>query len=377
MLLALEFNRLIAIFFICSLSFLIGCGSSTNKPQPAALTSVQSVVTGKQVWVNSLGEGGGFSLTVQANKVFVASRSGVLAAVDTNSGLDVWRVNLAEPLLAGVGSDGHLAAVITQRNELLAVVAGKVVWRQRLPFATFTAPLVAGHRVFVVGADRSVTAFDGNSGARLWTQTRSGEALVLRLPGVLLPFGDTLLAGLGQRLVSFNPNNGAVRWDVALTNLRGVNDVERMADLVGPTDRLGDLVCVRAFQSAVGCINAATGQLKWSQIADGHTGVAGDATHIFGVEANGTVAAYMRETGIKKWSNSQLAYRELSAPLILGRSVAVGDAFGYIHLFSRDDGNLWGRLTTDGSAILSPPTLAGDTLLVLTQRGNLFAWRPQ
>ena len=211
-------------------------------------------------------------MSAQTGSVVIASRSGTVAAVDTVNGADLWRANLAEPLSAGVGSDGHLAAVVTQQNELVAVVAGKVVWRQRLPFATFTAPLVAGQRVFVLGADRSVSAFDGNSGARLWTQTRTGEALVLRQPGVLMPFGDTLLAGLGQRFVSFNPNTGSVRWDVALASLRGANEIERMIDLVGPADRLGDTVCARAFQSAVGCINAATGQLKWSQPADGRWG---------------------------------------------------------------------------------------------------------
>ena len=365
------------LFALTFLSVLVGCSSSGNRPKPAALTSLAPVVAAQQVWVNRVGEGGGLTMSAQTGSVVIASRSGTVAAVDTVNGADLWRANLAEPLSAGVGSDGHMAAVVTQQNELVAVVAGKVVWRQRLPFATFTAPLVAGQRVFVLGADRSVSAFDGNSGARLWTQTRTGEALVLRQPGVLMPFGDTLLAGLGQRFVSFNPNTGSVRWDVALASLRGANEIERMIDLVGPADRLGDNVCARAFQSAVGCINAATGQLKWSQPADGRWGVKGDDKQLFGTEANGNVVAYLRDTGAKTWSTSLLAHRDLSAPLVLGRSVVVGDGMGYDHLLSREDGSPMGRLTTDGSAIETAPVVVGDTLLVLTQKGNLFAWRPQ
>ena len=359
------------------LSVLVGCSSSGNKPEPAALTSLAPVVSAQQVWVNRVGEGGALTVSAQTGSVVIASRSGTLAAVDTLNGADLWRANLAEPLSAGVVSDGPLAALVTQQNELVALVEGKVVWRQRLPFATFTAPLVAGQRVFVLGADRSVSAFDGNSGARLWTQTRTGEALVLRQPGVLMPFGDTLLAGLGQRFVSFNPNTGSVRWDVALASLRGANEIERMIDLVGPADRLGDTVCARAFQSAVGCINAATGQLKWSQPADGRWGVKGDDKQLFGTEANGTVVAYQRDTGAKTWSTPLLAHRDLSVPLVLGRSVVVGDGMGYVHLLSREDGSPMGRLTTDGSAIEAAPVVVGDTLLVLTQKGNLFAWRPQ
>jgi hypothetical protein len=50
---------------------------------------------------------------------------------------------------------------------------------------------------------------------------------------------------------------------------------------------------------------------------------------------------------------------------------------GYVHLLSREDGSPMGRLTTDGSAIETAPVVVGDTLMVLTQKGNLFAWRPQ
>lgn len=358
-------------------ALLAACSSSGNKPKPAPLAALAPVVSAQQVWTSRVGDGGGMALSVHGDKVVVASRSGTVAMVETSRGTDVWRMALGEALSAGVGSDGHLAAVITARNELVAVVAGQTVWRQRLPFASFTAPLVAGQRVFVLGADRSVTAFDGNSGARLWTQSRTGEALALRQPGVLVPFGDTLLAGLGARFVSLNPNNGSVRWDVPLASPKGANDIERMIDLVGPVDRRDNVVCARAFQSVVGCVDAARGQLKWTQPADGRWGLQGDERHVFGTENNGNVVAYARDTGIKAWTTSALAHRDLSAPLVLGRSVVVGDAAGFVHLLSREDGTPTGRLSTDGSPILSPPAVAGNTLLVLTQNGNLFAWRPQ
>jgi outer membrane protein assembly factor BamB len=367
-------KRLIALLFVVVLT---GCSTSGGKPAPAPLVVLAPTVTAQQAWVSRVGNGAGLSLAVNGDKVAAASRSGTVALLDVPLGTDVWRANLGEALSAGVGFDGHLAAVITERNELVAVVAGQPVWRQRLPFASFTAPLVAGQRVFVLGADRSVTAFDGNSGARLWTHSRTGDTLVLRQAGVLVPFGDTLLAGLGTRLISLNPNNGTVRWDVAFARPKGSNDIERMIDLVGPIDRRESVVCARAFQAAVGCVDATNGQLKWTQPAEGRWGVQGDDRHVFATEGSGTVVAYRRDTGAKAWSTSVLAHRGLGAPLVLGRSVAIGDAAGFIHLLSREDGAPTGRLTTDGSPILSPPVVAGDTLLVHTQNGNLFAWRPQ
>ena len=368
-------KKLIAIVFI---SVLGACSSSGSKPKPAELTSLVPLVGARQVWTSPLGiSNAAMSMSVHGERVVVASGSGAVAMLNAANGADIWRLQVPGGLSAGVGSDGHLSAVVTQRNELVAVVNGAQVWKQSLASATYTAPLVAGLRVFVLGADRSVTAFDGNSGARLWSQSRPSESLVLKQPGVLLAVGDSLVVGLAGRMVAMNPNTGAVRWETPVGTPRGANDIERMVDLIGPVSRVDGTVCARSFQTAVGCVDTQRGALKWSQLADGTQGLAGDDQMLFGTERDGRVQAWKRGSGDRAWNNDRLLNRGLSAPLVLGRSVAVGDAMGFIHLMSREDGSLTGRLTTDGSAIIGQPVLAGDTLLALTRNGNLFAWRPE
>lgn len=367
-----------AVAAVIFASILGGCSSSGNKPKPAELGSLLPLISVRQAWVSPLGASPlPSTLTVKGDHVFIASGNGTVAQINVSTGADVWRLSLGVPLSAGMGSDGHLSAVVTQRNDLIAVVGGKEVWRQRLSAAAYTAPFVAGQRVFVLGADRTVSAFDGNTGTRLWSQARTGEPLVLRQSGALLAVGDTLVVGLGGRMVGFNPNNGNIRWETPLAAPRGANDVERMVDLVGPVSRLGDEVCARAFQAAVGCVDAQRGRLKWTQTADGSQGLHGDDSLLFGTESDGRVVAWQRASGQRAWTYAGLLNRNLGSPLVLGRSVAVADGFGYVHLLSREDGTPMARLTTDGSPILSAPALAGDTLLALTQNGNLFAWRPQ
>jgi outer membrane protein assembly factor BamB len=167
-----------------------------------------------------------------------------------------------------------------------------------------------------------------------------------------------------------------VRWDVAVANPRGTNDVERLVDLVGGVSREGDVVCARAFQAAVGCVNAARGSLLWSKPASGAQGVHGDAQSVFGTEGDGRVLAWRRSDGERIWSVERLRFRGLSAPLSIGRSVAVGDAQGYVHFLARQDGALMGRTATDGSAIVAAPVLVGDTLVVVTRNGGVFGFRP-
>lgn len=375
MLPALVNKGIVAIIFAGAL---VGCSSSGNKPKPTELGPLLPMMSVRQVWVKPVGASAtATTLSVHGDRVLVASGNGTVAQLDITTGADMWRLALDTPLSAGVGSDGYLAAVVSQRNDLIAIVAGKEVWRQRLSSATYTAPLVAGQRIFVLGADRSVTAFDGNSGARLWSQSRTGEPLVLRQAGVLLAVGDTLVAGLGGRMIGFNPNNGTTRWDVLLASPKGANDIERMVDLVGPVSRVGNDVCARAFQTAVACVDAQRGRLKWTQAADGRSGLGGDERWLFGAESDGHVVAWQRDTGQRGWTYAGLLHRQVQTPLLLGRSLATADGFGFVHLLSREDGSPMARLTTDGSPITSAPVLAGDTLLALTQNGNLFAWRPQ
>jgi outer membrane protein assembly factor BamB len=307
----------------------------------------------------------------------VAAIDGTVAVIDAQSGRDIWRATAGAPLATGAGTDGKLAAVVTKENEIVVLDAGKQLWKNKLPAQAFTAPFVGGGRVFVMLADRSVHAFDGQSGRKLWTQQRPSEALVLNKPGTLLAVGDTLVAGLGGRLVGLNPNNGSIRWEAAIASPRGTNEVERLADMVGQVSRIGDVVCARAFQAAVGCVNAARGTLLWNRPANGSEGIHGDGNLIFGTETDGKLIAWRRSDGQPAWQTERLLYRTLSAPLVVGRSVVVGDNAGNLHMLSREDGSPLNRLTTDGSAIIGSPVLAGDSLVAVTKSGGVFGFRPE
>lgn len=353
-------------------------GGKTEKPVPAELQANPALLGVRQAWVARIGEVAfPLSPAVHGSTVTLAAGDGTVMALDAASGRELWRASAGAPIAAGVGSDGDVTAVITRSNDVVAFTGGKQVWRQRLPAQAYTAPFVAGARVFVLGADRSVTAFDARNGHKLWSQARPGEPLVLRQAGVLLAVGDTLVAGQGGRLAGFNPTTGNIRWEAPIASPRGINDIERLTDLVGRVTRVGNSVCARAFQAAVGCVDASRGAVTWTQRANGAEGVSGDAANVFGTESDGKVIAWKRESGQKAWTHERLMHRGLGTPLALGRSVVVGDATGYVHLLSREDGSLLNRLATDGSPITAAPVVAGNTLVVVTRNGGVYGFVPE
>ena len=367
----------VALVFVV-LGLLAACSSGPQKPKPAELAPNPGLLGVRLAWTAKLGTVDfAMDAKVSGKTVTVANSEGVLAAFDSATGAELWRTAVGAPIAAGVGSDGRFAAAVTRANDLLVLDGGRELWRQKLLAPSFTSPLVAGGRVFVLAADRSVTAFDASSGRKLWVQQRPGESLVLRQAGVLLAVGDTLVAGMGGRLAGLNPGNGSIRWEAAIATPRGTNDIERLVDLVGRVARDDGVVCARAFQAAVGCVDTARGSVLWSKPAIGSVGVHGDDKFVFGVESDGKVIAWRRGDGDRAWVSERLLYRTLTAPLAVGRAVVVGDEGGLVHWLSRDDGSLLTRMATDGSALVAGPVLASGTLIVVTRNGNIFGFKPE
>jgi outer membrane protein assembly factor BamB len=364
---------------VCALALVLAaCAGGPDKPKPAELSPNAALIGVRQVWSARVGQVRyPLDIAVSGSTVTVAGSDGSIAAIDSGNGADQWRAAVGSDVSAGVGSDGRYAAVVTRRNDLVVLERGREIWREKLGALSFTAPLVAGERVFTMTADRVVSAFDARSGRRLWSYARQGDfPLALRQSSVMLAVGDTLVVGLSGRLVGINPSTGSLRWESPIATPRGTNDVERLVDLVGRVSREGNQVCARAFQSAIGCVDTTRGTVLWSRSANGANGVHGDGDLVYGTESDGKVIAWRRSNGEPAWTSERLKYRGLTAPLAIGRSVAVGDSTGLVHFLSRQDGSLLTRLPTDGSAIVAAPVLAGNTLVVVTHNGGVFGFRP-
>jgi outer membrane protein assembly factor BamB len=356
-------------------ALLMACAA--DKPKPTPLETVEAKIPGRAVWNLSVSKiAAAMVPAVREGQFFVASQDGDVMAIEAETGAVRWRSSAGGEVSAGVGSDGRFTSVVTRGNEVVSFDNGREIWRKRVPSSVVTPPLVAGERVFVMGVDRAVHAFDAIDGRRLWVLQRPGDALTLAQASVLAPYKNTLLVGQGSRLVGVDPVKGTVVWEVSMASPRGSNEVERLADLIGPLARNGDTVCMRAFQSAVACADAAKGAVQWSRNAGGANAVGGDAERVFGADASDRISAWRVATGDVAWTSEKLLYRGLSGALAVGPVVVFGDSEGYVHFLSTATGEQQLRLATDGKPVVGTPVLSGNTLLVATQAGGLYAFRP-
>jgi outer membrane assembly lipoprotein YfgL len=364
------------------LASLSGCSTISNtwnswfgddKNKPAALEALSGPATGRIAW-SSKGDNINFPLSIATpgDRFVVASSDGSVRALSATDGRELWRGEAGSKLSAGVGSDGRFAAVVNRDNELVVLDNGRVAWKKALPTPVVAAPLVAGERVFTLTLDRQVIAFDALDGRKIWELKRPGEPLTLAKAGVLMAYKDTLVVGQGPRLAGVDPLRGQLRWEASVATPRGTNEVERLADLVGPAVRQGELICARAFQSSVGCVNVERGSALWNRQVGGANGIGADDQVVVAGDAVDRLSSWKLANGDLAWSADQFQRRKLSAPVLLNKQVLVGDFEGQVHLLDRDTGKTRSRLATDGSAVVTI-ALKGDIALVATKSGGLFA----
>lgn len=360
-----------------SIALLAAC-AGPERPKPAELEPNKALMGVAKAWSQQVSPVD-FPLDVRvvSNTVYVAGSKGDVLALNADNGVPLWRASLGVALSAGVGSDGRFAAVVSRENELIVLEAGAVSWRRKLPALTLTAPLVAGARVFTVSADKTISAFDLKTGNTLWQQRRNADALVLGQSGLLTAVGNTLVAGFGGRLVGMDPLTGRSLWETLVANSRGTNEVERLADVVSGASRSGSQLCVRAFQYAVACVDGQSGSAVWNKSANGGTGLTGDENILVGSESDGRLAAWQRKDGQQIWLSERLRFRKLSAPLLAGRTLIVGDDTGLVHFLSRDSASPLNRVLADDSGIAVAPVLAGQSVIVVTRKGLVQAFRPE
>jgi len=174
-----------------------------------------------------------------------------LHALDADTGRRRWKADLhapgqgffAEPPVVA----GDLAYLPTASGMLLAVDTrtGREVWRDQGGF-----PLVAGVRdglvVALVGGDRLV-GFDAATGARRWqTPVGGGESEQWAVLG-----GDAVLVAGDGALVAVDAATGAARWRAAVGNA------------VGPPVVAGERVYV-ATRDRLVALDRASGTMVWS-----------------------------------------------------------------------------------------------------------------
>src|SRR5581483_8877062 len=307
----------------------------------------------------------------------VAAHDGTVVSLDAARGRERWRADAGEALSGGVGTDGDLVAVGSEEGQVIALDAatGKVRWRSRVSSEVLSPPAVTGDLVLVRSGDSRLFALDAGDGKRRWLYQRASAPLAIRsTEGMAVSKGLVYAGFSGGKLMALSLANGAPRWEATVAVPRGSTELERVTDVVG-VPAVGERdVCAGAYQGRVACFDVANANPYWSRELSTTVGVAVDPRFVFVSDDKGSVHALDRSVGTSVWKQDKLFLRRLSAPIALGRQIAVDDVEGYIHLLARDTGAFVARVETDGSPVAAYLVPIDNGFLAQTRRGNLYAY---
>ena len=271
-------------------------------------------------------------------------------------------------------SYGQLALSATPTQAFTAQIAGASN-KRRLG----APPVVGGGKLFAVGTDGQVTAFDAQSGSRIWTyQADLTDDMRPSAFGGGVSFDNDKIYGTdgAGNVFALDASNGAQLWKVKPGGpLRG-----------SPTVAFGNIF-VMSQDNQLFALNAADGKLAWQE--SGSTTMAG----VFGVAApaagNGTVVsgytsgelvAYRYENGRSLWADALArtsistqvgALSDIDADPIIdnGQVFALGQG-GRMAAYELVTGQRLWELNVAG---ISTPAIAGDWIFALTDDARMMA----
>lgn len=364
------------------LGLLGGCGIFSNQsgPKMAELEVFKATADVHLSWHYQIGKAGEGVLVpaVLGNTIYAAAADGRLVRLD--KGQETWKVETKLHLTGGVSTNGQLIAVGTRQGEVCVFAAkdGKLLWKAKTSSEVIAPPVFTSQGLLVRSGDNTLVLYALPDGKQVWIYNRVNPTLALRstaAPTVAEPY---IFVGFpGGKIVGLSLQNGGLAWEGTVALPKGSTELERIADVVSSPLVEGRQTCAVAYQGRLACFDMANGGvLSWGREFSSIRDLAMDSRLLYAVDDRKAIHAFERETGNPVWKNDRFMLRQLSAPLSITRRalVAVGDVQGYVHLLSREDGSLIGRTKTDGSPIVAPLQLIGNsTILVQTRNGGLFA----
>ena len=356
----------------------------TKEPEISAeqTARLKLVAAARPLWQSSIVDESKvavFSPVFANGAVYAANSEGRLVRLDSATGKQAWNIDTQYKLSGGVGVGEGMLLVGTFKGEVLAFDdTGKSLWKAQVSSEVMGPPQADSEVVVVRTGDGRIFGLDASNGKRKWVYQGATPALTVRNPSRVLIKNGAVFAGFaGGKLVALNLSNGNVNWEATVSRPRGATELERITDITSLPVADAWQICAVAYQGRVACFEISNGNQIWARDASSSAGLAMDDTYIYLSEDRGAVIAYTKINGTTVWRQDILSGLRLTAPIVRGSRVVVGDSQGYVNFFRHDDGAIVLRAATDESSIFAHPEHLANGIVVQTRKGGLYAFSIQ
>ena len=374
------------VMALCALLVLLSltaCGSKDDDEalsKPLPLEKFEAKTELKLQWATKIGPGQGerydrLTLGFDSDSVYVANIKGQVSRYGLKGGL-AWSKKLA-PLSAGVGVGESLALVATSNGIVVALNSndGTELWRKDVRGEILAAPQASRGIAIVQTYDGRLIGMSAESGEQIWVYTSDTPVLTLR--GTATPVIENGIVYTGfatGKLVAIDITNGDLIWDKPVAIAKGQAEIDRIVDVDASPLVSSNRVYAASFNGYLFAFLKRDGRPLWRFDISSYREVAEGFKNIYAVDEKGRLFAVDAESGEQRWEQSAMLNRQLSAPVVFGGFLVVADLEGYIHVMSQIDGAIIGRAKVDGSGVRVPMRAVDNLLYVYSNKGKLAAY---
>jgi len=353
----------------------------------------------KRVWSSSIGEGKSdewkhlATPVVAGGHVYTMDTDSVVRAFDAKDGARLWSTD-THP--SGDVGDGDVGGGVAYGDGMLYVTnnygqaleldpaTGKIVWRRSLGGPTRAAPTIADGRVFVVTADNQTHALNAKTGTVEWTH--SGLSEITTLLGSASPAYDNgvvMVPYSSGEIYALRADNGREIWSDTLAAIRRVDSVLALADIRADPVIDRDLMIAIGHSGRMVAIDMRSGGRAWEDPIGGISmpWVAGD--YVYVVTNENKLVCLTRNEGQVRWITQLDLWRDPEdktepavwlGPVLAGNELILVANSSRILVVSPYTGQVLTTIDTS-DPVTVPPIVADRTLYILTDAGDLKAYR--
>ena len=353
-----------------------------------------------RAWKASIGAGGDSRTPLTAapvvaeGAVYTLDTEGHVRAFDLKSGKRRWEQTVVPrgergsgALGGGIAYESGKVFVTNGYKSLIALNAtnGAIAWKAIIPSPARAAPTVMDGRIYLLSLDNRLNVLNATDGSPLWNY--SGVTETTNLLGSASPAADQSLVVLplsSGEIFGLRPENGQVAWEDNLSAVRRTGSLSSISDIRGlPVIDQGVVYAV-SFSGRMVALDEVTGRRIWQREVGSAEmpWAAGDV--IFLVTAEQQLTALTRAQGDIHWVTQLPRYEDngkdkdkpivWSGPVLAGNRLFLVSNTGDMDEVNPVDGRIVSTVHV-GSQANIPPVVAENTLLVLTDDGELSAWR--
>ena len=352
----------------------------------------------EQVWSSSIGSGSGrkrlVSPPVSAQGRLYALDSGSrVTALTESDGSEQWQTDLTPEDTRGSSFGGGIAVgegfvfAATGYAEVIALnpANGAIVWRKRIPAPARGAPTVVQGRVVAQTIDNQTLALTARTGETEWTH--SGILETAGMMGSVSPAADATIVVApysSGEITALRIENGRPLWQDNLASARQSGTLTGLADIRGLPVIDRGLVFTVSHSGRTVAIDERTGARVWDAEIGGINTPCSAGEFLYLLSNDNELIALQRGTGHIRWvkplDRLEDPEDKKSAPVVWSGPVLAGDRLWLtgsneqMLAISPADGRIVDTVELPARSYLAP-MVSNRTLFVLTDRGNLVAYR--